>query len=538
MRSSQRKTPLILNKLIHNFLELFPQGSVPVTMKLKFTFLLVYAFVFAHGEKEDLPDLWNEFRGPNGSGIRMDAKIGIPSMQELLWKTPLPFGLSCPVLSEDKIFLTGFKEGLLLTIALDRMTGEIIWQRKAPEVEIEKFHASSSPATPTPFVEQNRLYVYFGSYGLLCYDHNGKELWKKPLSTPKSLYGTACSPIVYNEMLILVADDDANLPDSKVSRSKILAINKKDGSTIWQRHRPFHRSGWSTPAIFEKIGGAELVVLGNGSLRGYSMPDGQEKWQVDGFSRETIARPMIGNGKVYGSGSRLGGSADLNTDPLPFWNAVIGFDRNGDGRLERKEMTGHFTFPFRPQLPPGHPGYGLPLPKDSEKKRKRLDAMFGWIDKNRDGFWDKEEFLKNLTIGKGKPLLVAVKPGGAGNVTDSHIQWEFNKGIPEVPSPILYDDLIYMVSNGGVLTCLSAGVGQMVYRKRLPGMGQYVASPVVAGQNLIFVSEEGLLSVVRAGKEFKLLGQLNVKENIRVTPAVGRQNLYLRGDSHLWAFGK
>ena len=519
-------------------MERFPQGSVPITMKLKFTFLLVYTFVFAYGEKEDLPDLWNEFRGPNGSGIRMDAKIGVPSMQELLWKIPLPFGLSCPVLSEDKIFLTGFKEGLLLTIALDRMTGEIIWQRKAPEVEIEKFHASSSPATPTPFVEQNRLYVYFGSYGLLCYDHNGKELWKKPLSTPKSLYGTACSPIVYNEMLILVVDDDANLPDSKVSRSKILAVNKKDGSTIWQRHRPFHRSGWSTPAIFEKIGGAELVVLGNGSLRGYSMPDGEEKWQVDGFSRETIARPMIGNGQVYGSGSRLGGSADLNTDPLPFWKAVIGFDRNGDGRLERKEMTGHFTFPFRPQLPPGHPGYGLPLPKDSEKKRKRLDAMFGWIDKNRDGFWDKEEFLKNLTIGKGKPLLVAVKPGGAGNVTDSHIQWEFNKGIPEVPSPILYDDLIYMVSNGGVLTCLSTGVGQMVYRKRLPGLGQYVASPVVAGQNLIFVSEEGLLSVVRAGKEFKLLGQLNVKENIRVTPAVGRQNLYLRGDSHLWAFGK
>ena len=68
-------------------------------MKLKFTFLLVYTFVFAHGEKEDLPDLWNEFRGPNGSGIRMDAKIGVPSMQELLWKTPLPFGLSCPVLS-------------------------------------------------------------------------------------------------------------------------------------------------------------------------------------------------------------------------------------------------------------------------------------------------------------------------------------------------------------------------------------------------------------------------------------------------------
>ena len=82
------------------------------------------------------------------------------------------------------------------------------------------------------------------------------------------------------------------------------------------------------------------------------------------------------------------------------------------------------------------------------------------MDKNRDGFWDKDEFIGNLTIGRGKPLLVAVRPGGLGNVTASRVEWEFNRGIPEVPSPILHDRLIYMVSNGGVLTCVDADLGK------------------------------------------------------------------------------
>ena len=482
-------------------------------------------------------DPWNQFRGPNGSGIREDADIGIPTMKGLLWKTPLPSGLSCPVLFGDQIFLTGYEKNRLVTLALDGKSGKVIWKKNAPKVEIERFHASGSPATPTPFVDRDRLFVYFGSFGLLCYDHEGKELWKKPLATPRSLYGTSCSPIAYGEMLILVTDDDANLPDSKVSRSRILALSKKTGRTLWERHRPFHRSGWSTPTLAKGSQGMELVVLGNGSLRGYSLPDGEEKWQVDGFSRETIARPMTGNGKVYASGSRLGGSADLNADPLPFWKAVIGFDANGDGRLERREMTGHFTFPFRPQLPPGHPGFGLPLPKEAEKRKARLEGIFLRMDKNRDGFWDKDEFIGNLTIGRGKPLLIAVRPGGLGNVTASRVEWEFNRGIPEVPSPILYDRLIYMVSNGGVLTCVDADLGKMVYRRRLGGYGQYLASPVIAGNRLLLASEEGLLSLVRSGKEFALLGQLQLPEKTRVTPALGKKTFYLRGESHLWAFG-
>ena len=132
------------------------------------------------------PDLWNQFRGPNGSGIRKDAKVGIHSMVNMLWKIPLPFGLSCPVLSEDKIFLTGFEKDRLVTLAFDRKSGKILWKKKAPETELEKFHESSSPATPTPFVDQDRLFVYFGSFGLLCYDHKGKRFGKNAFPAPRA----------------------------------------------------------------------------------------------------------------------------------------------------------------------------------------------------------------------------------------------------------------------------------------------------------------------------------------------------------------
>ena len=77
--------------------------------------------------------------------------------------------------------------------------------------------------------------------------------------------------------------------------------------------------------------------------------------------------------------------------------------------------------------------------------------MFRGIDRNRDKFWTKEEFIANMRGGRGKPLLIAIRPGGQGDVTDTHLKWELNRSIPEIPSPLLYDNLIYMVRNGGLL---------------------------------------------------------------------------------------
>ena len=151
------------------------------------------------------------------------------------------------------------------------------------------------------------------------------------------------------------------------------------------------------------------------------------------------------------------------------------------------------------------------------------------MDKNRDGFWDKDEFIGNLTIGRGKPLLARCV-----RVDQRHrfSRREFNRGIPEVPSPILHDRLIYMVSNGGVLTCVDADLGKMVYRRRLGGYGQYLASQD-RWNRLLLASEEGLLSLVRTGRELALTGSSCTPGKNQSDSRFGKEDLYLRGESTL-----
>ena len=480
---------------------------------------------------------WNQFRGPNGSGVADDCRPPVMiHAEKATWKIDVPPGHSSPVLSRQLVLLTAVESDRLVTLAFKKRTGGLAWRKEAPKVPIEKVHEAGSPAASTPCIDDDRVYVYFGSYGLLCYDHQGRDQWEGPIPTPKSLYGTSSSPIVHGDLLILVVDNDSNLPGSRLSQSKIIALNKSTGKVVWETLRPFHRSGWSTPTIWSHEGGQELVVLGNGRLRGYDAATGVEKWFVNGFSRETISRPIAGEGRVYASASMIGGVADEHPDPEPFWSAVMQFDANGDTKLERDEMTEGFTFPIRPDLPVGHPGYGIPLPKDKARREARLDGMFTWIDKDKDGLWTKEEFLGNISFNRGKPNLVAVRPGGQGDVTESHVTWALHRSIPEVPSPVLHRDRIYLVCDGGILCAVDADNGKIIYRKRLGATGHYRSSPVIANGHLYVISEQGVVSVLKTGDDFELVHQHDFQERVSATPAVDASTVYIRTKTQLFAF--
>ncbi len=482
-------------------------------------------------------DPWDQFRGPNGSGVGRGCRPPvILDADHVSWKTAIPYGLSSPVLAGGRVFLTAVDGGRLVTLALDSATGKSLWRREAPEVPLEKVHKASSPAASTPHVDGDRIYVYFGSFGLLCYDHEGRERWSKPIPTPANLYGMATSPIGHGDFLILVLDNEANLPGSKLSRSRILAVRKSTGETAWETARPFQRSGWSTPMIWDHGDGEDLVVLGSGRVSGYDPRTGAEKWFVNGFSRETIAVPVSGRGHLYASAAMLGGVSDEQPDPQPFWDAVMQFDRNRDGKLERGEMTGPFTFPLRPELPPGHPGYGIPLPGNAAERKRRLDGMFSWVDKDRDGFWTREEFLASMSFRRGKPMLMAIRPGGEGDVTETRVAWQLHRGIPEIPSPVFYEDRLYLVRNGGILTAVDASRGEILYAGRLGGTGQYSASPVAANGHLYLASNRGLVSVVKAGDVFQKVHQHDLGEPVFVTPALDASTIYIRTEANLLAF--
>ncbi len=504
-----------------------------------FATAIIAAITFENSPLHAEPDspAWNQFRGPGGSGVADACQPPVfLDAEQATWKIDVPPGHSSPVLSRQLVVLTAVQGDRLVTLAFTRQTGQLAWRNEAPEVPLEKVHETSSPAASTPCVDDDRIYVYFGSYGLLCYDHQGCEQWTRPIATPRTLYGMSSSPILHRDTLILVLDNDANLPNSELSQSKIIALNRSTGELVWETLRPLHRSGWSTPTIWTHRGGQELVVLGSGRLRGYDAATGIEKWFVNGFSRETVSRPIAAGDRVYASASMLGGVADDQPDPEPYWTAVMRFDANQDNQLQRDEMTGPFTFPFRPHLPAEHPGYGLPLPRDPERRKGRLDGMFSHIDKDKDGFWTKDEFLSNISFRRAKPNLVAVRPGGQGDITESHVAWALHRNIPEVPSPVLHRGRIYLVHDGGILSAVDAGDGKVVYRERLGAGGHYRSSPIVANEHLYVTSEQGVMSVVKTGDDFQLVHQHDFQERVSATPAIDASTVYLRTQTQLFAF--
>lgn len=480
---------------------------------------------------------WSQFRGPNGSGVASQFKPPLKiTADRPVWKTALPPGKSSPVLWDSRIFLTGVEGGRLVTLALDAGCGKVEWKQLAPEVPLESVHAANSVAASTPCADESSLFVYFGSYGLLCYSHDGRELWRKPLPAPQSMYGVSTSPILYEGSLFLVLDDDANLPESQLSRSKVIALDKATGVPLWETPRPYNRGAWATPMIWEHEGATDLVVLGNGRVYGYEPATGAEKWFVSGFAREPIAVPVAGDGQLYVSVSMQGGRGDLKLDPEPFWKAMLSFDRNGDGRIGRDEITEHFTLPFRPELPPSQPGFGMPLPSDPVKRKEAQLKIFDWRDKNHDGFWTKEEFVSDMTVGFGQPNLIAIRPGGTGDVTASQVAWNLQNGIPEIPSPLFYSGRLYLVRDGGILSCVNAATGQVMYRERLGAAGQYMASPVLANDHLYLISAKGVLSVVKGGDRFELVHQAALNATIAATPAIDQNSLYIRTENAVLAF--
>jgi hypothetical protein len=231
-----------------------------------------------------------------------------------------------------------------------------------------------------------------------------------------------------------------------------------------------------------------------------------------------------------------GGRGDSQLDPEPFWRAMLQFDRDADGRIARNEITEHFTLPFRPELPIEHSGFGLPLPSDPVSRKQRQLDLLDWLDKDKDGFLTRDEFVADMTVGRGEPNLAAIQPGGSGDVTKTHVSWNLRRGIPEIPSPIFHEGRLYLIRDGGILTCVRADTGEVVYRERVGATGQYMASPVIARDHLYLVSARGAITVVRCGDDLQVTSQTDLDASVAATPAMDRNSLYIRTDDALLAF--
>ena len=223
------------------------------------------------------------------------------------------------------------------------------------------------------------------------------------------------------------------------------------------------------------------------------------------------------------------GEPDLRV-PFPEFAALLKqYDKDGDGMLSKEEFTGMIQLAQRPEV--AVKGANITFP---------AKMFFDGIDSSKDGKIDKSEwdaFTANISKAPDHGLM-AIKPGGAGDVTATHVLWKEPKSVPEVTTPLYSAKRVYMVNNGGVVSCMDAASGKLLYRSRLGAGGAYFASPVMAGGNVYFTSGDGVLSVIRDGDKLEVLARNDLQEPIFASPAIVDGAIYVRTTAHLYAFGK
>jgi hypothetical protein len=134
--------------------------------------------------------------------------------------------------------------------------------------------------------------------------------------------------------------------------------------------------------------------------------------------------------------------------------------------------------------------------------------------------------------------VMAVRPGGKGEVNNTHVAWTENRGVPGVPSPLYYRGRLYTFQNGGIVYARVAETGELVYSGRVGAPGYYYSSPVAADDKIYVASEDGVVVVLDGGEELKVLARNTLDGQILATPAIVGGNIYVRTESQLYAFGR
>jgi outer membrane protein assembly factor BamB len=399
-------------------------------------------------------DHWFQFRGPTAQGIS-DA-TGLPltwsEKENVSWKTAIHGkAWSSPVVWGDQVWLTTATENgqQLSVLCVDKNTGKVLHDLKLFDVPVPQYaHPFNSYASPTPAIEDGRVYVVFGSPGIACLDtKTGKKLWERRDFVCNHWRGAGSSPVIFNDLLIL--------PFDGADYQYIVAMDKKTGKTVWRTERSVDfqdldpatgkpqadgdwRKAYSTPRVATFDGGRPVLIsLGSKAIYAYEPNTGVELWRVENRATHSgSATPVIGDGLIYTN-------------------------------------TGH-----------------------------------------------------------GKAELWAIKPGGKGVVTDTHVAWKVKRNVPTRASVLLHDGLIYLVDDGGIASCVDAKTGDDVWRERVGG--NYSASPLYADGRIYFFSEDGTTTVIAPGREFKKLGENKLDAGFMASPAVSGNALILRTKSHLY----
>ncbi|MBM4002718.1 MAG: pyrrolo-quinoline quinone [Planctomycetes bacterium] len=448
---------------------------------------------------------WLQFRGINGSGRAQGARqfpADIGPNSSVIWRVAVPAGHSSPVVTERRIFLTGVRDGQLLTFALDRSKGRPAWEAEAPHEKLEEIHSIGSYAQSTPASDGDMVVSFFGSAGLFAYDNNGIPLWKVPMGPFNNDFGAASSPIIAGDFVILNQDHDTG--------SFLAAFDKRTGKQVWRTDRSEFPRNFSTPVLWDNGGRTQIVIAGTLRVIGYELATGNEAWTVSGLSRTVCATPVVGlDGNLYVAGWSAGGEAGDRIRVDAFESIIGQVDKDNDGMISEDELDGG-----------------------------AIKQRFSQVDRDNDNKLSREEyeFFRGL-FDKSQNVVLAIRPGAAGDASESHVIWRQEKQVPFCASPLWENDHLFVVRDGGIFASIDARSGKIVKQGRLPATDEYYSSPVTGDKKIYLLNEKGKLTVVSAQGAWQVLASADFNDPVYATPALVDGRIYLRTEHWLYCFG-
>lgn len=397
-------------------------------------------------------DLWTNYRGPTDQGL-CDA-VGLPlqwsETENVVWKTSIRGkAWSSPVVWKDRIWLTNATEDgtQLSVLCVDRESGKVLIRKRVRSLAAPQYcHPFNSYASPSPVMEEGRVYITFGSPFVGCLDSkSGEVLWQRTDFVCNHFRGPGSSPFLYKNLLILHFDGS--------DHQFVVAMNKETGETVWETKRTVDfqdldpetggprregdlRKAFSTPLIAQVDGKPILISLGSMALYAYEPDTGNEIWRVEKPGCHSgSGRPVVGHGLVY------------------------------------------------------------------------------------------------APMGTGRELW-AVRPDGHGNVTDTHVEWIYDRAVPHRSSPILVGDYVFLVDDNGVAACVDAKTGKEAWRKRVGG--NFSASPICVRDRIYLFDESGKTTVIEASPDYKVLAVNELEDGFMGSPAVTGKAFILRTKTALY----
>jgi outer membrane protein assembly factor BamB len=458
------------------------------------------AYVDGQAAESDVKYFRSDYGLVDSSCGALPSRFDAPG--SLRWRVPLDPGHATPIVSSGKIFLTAYQAETheLTVLALDTKTGQTLWSNGITVSRVEQTHPLGSPATATPACDGRRVYVFFGSYGLVAFDLNGQKLWEFRAGPFQDEYGAGSSPILCDDKIILNQDHDVD--------SFLMAVEAATGKLLWKTARPDAVRSYSTPVVWRHNARKELLVGGALELASYDPADGKKLWWINGLARIVIPTAVPLGDMVYMASWAPGGDA-VSRITLDSWPVALAkWDANHDGKLSREEIKDHEV----------------------------LDRFYR-MDINQDGFLDQHEWEHHAEVFRqARNSLLAIKPSGEGELSADAVVWKYSRGVPYVATPVIDRGILYMVKEGGIVTKLDVATGQLLQEERVGGLGNYFSSPVAGDGKVYFASEPGTVSVLASQPEWNLISSHEFHEKIYATPALAGGCIYIRTEKALYCF--